>query len=717
MDASIKGDNIRTFIRLLQCAAKYGDDLNIHATPKVWEMSATNSSKSAFCLFKLDKSFFCRWDPKTRKGVKCRLLVKSVLAVLGKTSQITTVNRVDLRIIDPSDDLRPPQHQKKGGRGRREMSTTGSHAGDDGGERSEDERRFGDEDDWEESDDARVGIEAKLIMRLVCKHGVTKKHSLHLASSDFLRANVDPDTTPSGFVISTRTLRDWLDHFSIVSSSGYGSVGQSSSSGGTNQLGWMFTHEEVRVKSWEAMGGGGLTTEIKVDVQEFQDYEITDQRIDLTLPMKEFKATLVLAEQLSATLNISFSEPGQPLTLTSLESEFEDFSIFCAIATTVCEAFIDVRGPGPQIDIKRSSSGLARSRNASQATSNGAGTGDSNSRAESPAFKRRSSEVSSQSRKRSTLSLTSNSSDDHDRHNINSHAGPNYAPQRRDSQAAQTNSNNQHLISQGYADVDMGGDNQPQEEGLFFPGGSQRDQFPMSQALPHGMSQQDIDDLTGNLNDDDLDLDLNEDEAAHQAVQGPSEPGTHASQQGSQTPGPHGHDEEQAEGHGSEHGGNAIAGPSVPRRRSNDVDSHCNAIDDKGKGGDKAMSQAKGSDQTKSSAKSRPSRVSNSNEGDTTSTEHGNQSEFLWGLEDDHGIPTGQGAGDRAPDHRAGDFAAVAEEGDADVSMNEHEAELGGEEEAGVEVDELDEDEDQIDPTQPQGVSAGGAQFTSLFED
>ncbi|OCF37047.1 hypothetical protein I316_00952 [Kwoniella heveanensis BCC8398] len=704
MDASIKGDNIRIFTRLLQCAAKYGDDLNIHTTPKVWEMSVTNSSKSAFCLFKLEKSFFCRWDPKTKKGVKCRLLVKSVLAVLGKTSQITTVNRVDLRIVDPSDDLRPPQHQKRGARGRREMTAARSHAGDrDGEDELEDERRFGDEDDWESSDDARVGIEAKLIMRLVCKHGVTKKHSLHLGSSDFLRANVDPDTTPSGFVIETRTLRDWLDHFSIVSSSGYGAANHSS--GGSNQLGWMFTQDEVRIKSWEAMGGGGLSTEIKVDVDEFQDYEITEGRVDLTLPMREFKATLVLAEQLSATLNISFSEPGQPLTMTSLDKEFEEFSIFCAIATTICEAFTDVRGP--HIDIKRSSSSLARSRNPSQASNNSNERG--NARGESPAMKRQTSEVSSQSRKRSTLSMTStsNPSGDQDRH----HAGPNHSlqGQRHPSQLSSIgHANSRQQAIQGRADVDMGDEDQPHQEGLFLPGGSQRDQFPMSQSLPAGMTQQDLDDLTTNLDAEDLaDMDgddMGEEEdagagnhqqgdevaAGDQTVQPPSHAGFLAQAQAQDT---------------VQAGGNANAGPSMVRQRSNEHQpgnmEPSKTAGNNGRGKAIASDDGKHSAQAKSSGKSGPSRVSDSVKGDIASNEHESQSNLVWDLPDDQ-IATTATAGARAGEQSA--HATEARDIAHDVDMGAGQGEKGRRHvDLEEDVDELGEDN--FEATQPLGGS------------
>lgn len=44
-------------------------------------MSAMNTNKSAYALFKLYKTFFTRWSPlrstvRQRKGMKCKLAVK-----------------------------------------------------------------------------------------------------------------------------------------------------------------------------------------------------------------------------------------------------------------------------------------------------------------------------------------------------------------------------------------------------------------------------------------------------------------------------------------------------------------------------------------------------------------------------------------------------------------------------------------------------------------
>jgi cell cycle checkpoint control protein RAD9A len=50
----------------------------------------------------------------------------------------------------------------------------------------------------------------------------------------------------------------------------------------------MFSRDEVRVKSWEG-GTKELSTEIKVKKDDFEDYEVFNGRVDLTLPMREFR--------------------------------------------------------------------------------------------------------------------------------------------------------------------------------------------------------------------------------------------------------------------------------------------------------------------------------------------------------------------------------------------------------------------------------------------
>lgn len=119
--------------------------------------------------------------------------------------------------------------------------------------------------------------------------GITKKHFLHLQASDFLRAVVDPDSTPSGFQIAAKTLRDWFDHFTLAFTAP--ASNNSANVRGDTQLAWMLSENEVRVKNLNTLATNTLSTEITLDVGEFTNYEVVggNGRVDLTLPMKEFK--------------------------------------------------------------------------------------------------------------------------------------------------------------------------------------------------------------------------------------------------------------------------------------------------------------------------------------------------------------------------------------------------------------------------------------------
>ncbi|GMK57477.1 hypothetical protein CspeluHIS016_0403110 [Cutaneotrichosporon spelunceum] len=323
IEASIREPNIKYFTRLIQCAAKYGDDLCMNAAGDSWELIVTNSTKSAYVCFALKPAFFSRYKAsgstaEQRRGVKCQLYAKSVLNVLGKASSVNSVERVDLKIFDPEGGLRVRA----------------------------------DHSDEESDDDIRVASRtAHLELKLVYHHGITKKHFLHLHPSEGLRVIVDTDAQPSGFLVAARTLRDWLDHFSIAFSS---STSNNGAVRGDSHLAWQFTQNQVKIKNYETATTSVLATEVTLDVRDFSQYVLEQDVVELSLPMREFKGTLQLAESLGMDLDFWFSEASQPMAMTSTflgndryGNETTLFKVFCALATSQTEAF---RGAPPHVN-------------------------------------------------------------------------------------------------------------------------------------------------------------------------------------------------------------------------------------------------------------------------------------------------------------------------------------------------------------------------------
>lgn len=107
---------------------------------------------------------------------------------------------------------------------------------------------------------------------------------LHLHASEGLRVVVDTDTQPSGFLVQARTLRDWLEHFTIAFGSSANSVVK-----GDSHLAWQFTNNRVKIKNYETATTSMLATEITLDTRDFGQFQLDEDCVELSLPMREFK--------------------------------------------------------------------------------------------------------------------------------------------------------------------------------------------------------------------------------------------------------------------------------------------------------------------------------------------------------------------------------------------------------------------------------------------
>ncbi|KAJ9124272.1 hypothetical protein QFC22_001072 [Naganishia vaughanmartiniae] len=345
MNATLQTHSLRKFKNILQCIAKFGDELQVQATHNELSLSAVNSSKSAFCLFLLDAgTFFHRYEltgsaAEGGGGIKCKLLVKSVLSVLGRGTQSQNVDTLQLQIID-ADGVAPTRKKKA------QSKRRGAGKG----------RADSEEDEEDELDEGRSSLQAKLILVLHCKHGVLKKHSLNLSPCECLIAEVDPSASPNNFTVPARTLKDWIEHFSVSSGSATittSAGGGSNGSGGSsikyeNELGWYFAQNEIRVKTLEANRPPALrqylSTEIKIAPDEFDEYHIEEGPVQLAFPLREFRASFHLAEQWGIPIDVKFGRALDPLVVNidveGVQGEF-------IMATIESDAF-PADGPKPK---------------------------------------------------------------------------------------------------------------------------------------------------------------------------------------------------------------------------------------------------------------------------------------------------------------------------------------------------------------------------------
>jgi cell cycle checkpoint control protein RAD9A len=144
------------FTKALTCLSKYGEELAIYATADTLSLSATNSSKSAYCRFKYEKQFFSKYrigqpgvvlmDNLQQTSVTGQLLTKVILESLidfgvnYKLHYQSLLSILKHRTVEKAVE-------------RCEMSVV--EASQPGVE-----------------NDEQDGLESKLVVRLHCKHGV-----------------------------------------------------------------------------------------------------------------------------------------------------------------------------------------------------------------------------------------------------------------------------------------------------------------------------------------------------------------------------------------------------------------------------------------------------------------------------------------------------------------------------------------------------------------
>lgn len=132
--------------------------------------------------------------------------------------------------------------------------------------------------------------------------GVTKTHRLTYESQSALFPSANPDPG-CAIVVSAQAALEWLQHF------------VSTGRGADVTICASPTDCSVRSKSDDYETGKtrkSIQTEIKVELTEFQLYHVPDP-IYLTFPMKEFRASVVMAESLAAPVELHFSQSGEPL--------------------------------------------------------------------------------------------------------------------------------------------------------------------------------------------------------------------------------------------------------------------------------------------------------------------------------------------------------------------------------------------------------------------
>ncbi|KAK5714686.1 hypothetical protein LTR17_017141 [Elasticomyces elasticus] len=246
-------------------------------TPSKLTVTALNLSKTAYAAFALDaKTFFIDYDfsassntsAKTADRFTCQLLNRALQSVFkGRSNdgrgRESAVERCDVSIQDQPDKT-----------------------------------------------------ECRLIVKMLCKHGMTKLYRLTFESAEVMHALFDRTAASQGWRISSRVLREYIEFFGPK----------------TEQLDLLaqegkaiFTSFTEKISTPTETLKQPLETAISLHTEDFEDFHM-QKDMHIVISVKDFKAIVTHAETLRAPITARFSFPTRPLQFSyhnlGIHSEF-----------------------------------------------------------------------------------------------------------------------------------------------------------------------------------------------------------------------------------------------------------------------------------------------------------------------------------------------------------------------------------------------------------
>ncbi|KAJ9191157.1 hypothetical protein DTO027B5_6756 [Paecilomyces variotii] len=253
----------------LTCLAKFSETVSIEAEYDLLRLSALNLSKTAYASFVLDAdkffekfSFSIRTNHpaarKTRSGrFSCQIYLKALLSVFkGRTNDVrgkdTAIERCDVELQDNEDEA-----------------------------------------------------ECRLVIKMICGHGVVKSYKLTYESAAVQHAVFDRSKTRNRWAIESRFLREIIDHFSPSAEQLdiYSENGKA-----------IFTSFTTKITDGKEILKQPVHTSVAIDTKDFEEFMV-EENLHVAIIVKDFKAVVTHADTAKATITARYIRPCRPLHL------------------------------------------------------------------------------------------------------------------------------------------------------------------------------------------------------------------------------------------------------------------------------------------------------------------------------------------------------------------------------------------------------------------
>ncbi|KAK6842382.1 Rad9-domain-containing protein [Apiospora arundinis] len=251
----------------LACLNKFSDEVSLEAKRDKLVFTALNSSKSAYAAFSFATNrFFSKYQyegvAQNREKFFCKLYNRALLSLFRART---------------GDSIHDPE---KGGSVIERCDVA-----------IEDE----------------AGKKSRFIVKIACRNGMTTKYRLPFEVSPPVHAKFDKDEAMNSWTISSRTLRQLMDHFGP----GIEYLDIHSEDDATVN----FTCFTEKVASGDEVLKKPLHTSIAVEKDEFDTFDVSEDKLHIVVSVKDFRAITHHAAFIGSDVSAQYSMPSRPMQI------------------------------------------------------------------------------------------------------------------------------------------------------------------------------------------------------------------------------------------------------------------------------------------------------------------------------------------------------------------------------------------------------------------
>ncbi|KAG5756397.1 hypothetical protein H9Q72_000779 [Fusarium xylarioides] len=266
LNFTLSEEGVSAFRDALICLNKFSDDVSLEARKDSFILTTLNTSKSAYASVRFATTkFFSRYQYQGSRQFRdrfyCTLYIRALISLFrSRTAPDSQRDAEKQTLIDRCDV-----------------------AIEDG-----------------------EGVQSRFIARLIFRNGLTSTHRLPFEASVPIHAKFNKQDAPHHWTISSRTLRQLMDHF------GPGIEFLDINTDGDHVNFTCFSEKTV---SEDAVLKKPLQTSIAVEADEFDEIDVED-KLHIVISVKDFRAIIQHAGITGNDVSARYSIPTQPIQLS-----------------------------------------------------------------------------------------------------------------------------------------------------------------------------------------------------------------------------------------------------------------------------------------------------------------------------------------------------------------------------------------------------------------